>query len=96
MICKHMGLETLTSSSSWSSGAGRIIAGFRESLPRASAMVHGAHVGNASVMLPIHNGKHNKTGLGPMHVGAKVSKHTLGGLWLAAHLGGIRGSVAPD
>lgn len=31
-----------------------------------------------------------------MHVGAGVSKRTLGDLWLAAHLGGIRGSEAPD
>lgn len=31
-----------------------------------------------------------------MHVGANASKHTLGGLQLAAQLGGIRGPVAPD
>lgn len=26
-----------------------------------------------------------------MYVGANASKHMLGGLWLASHLGGIRG-----
>lgn len=75
---------------------GGIISGFRESLPRASSVVQGARVCNASVTFPTHNGKHNKTGLCPMHVGANASKHTLGGLQLAAQLGGIRGPVAPD
>ena len=86
-------LETLTGSSHWSSGAGGIISGFRESLPRTSSIIQDAPLCN--VMFFVHNGKHNKTGLCPIHAGANVSKHTLGCLQLAAHLGGVAGATAP-